>query len=108
MWEYQFSAVSISNLLYYYYYYYYVERQVVQNSRPIDNYKPTRREQEQGEGGAWRTAFNRCRQDTSVSAEGRLAVPWLRWSIAGLSLSSPRSFHLGFVLGKVALGQVLS
>jgi hypothetical protein len=38
------------------------------------------------------------------------AVPWLRWLVAGLSLRrpglAPGSIHVGFVVGKVALGQV--
>jgi hypothetical protein len=38
------------------------------------------------------------------------AVPWLRRLVAGLSLRrpgfDPGSFHVGFVVDKVALGQV--
>jgi hypothetical protein len=49
-----------------------------------DNYKPRRR----------------CGQ----------AVPWLRWLVAGLSPRRPGfasgSIHMGFVVDKVALGQV--
>ena len=40
-----------------------------------------------------------------------VAVPWLRRSVAGLSPwmpgFDPRSVHVGFVVDKVALGQVL-
>ena len=39
-----------------------------------------------------------------------LAVPWLRWLVAGLSQRrpgfDPESVHVGFVVDKVALGQV--
>jgi hypothetical protein len=39
-----------------------------------------------------------------------LAVPWLRQLVTGLSLQTPRltlvSLHVGFVVGKVALGQL--
>ena len=41
-----------------------------------------------------------------------LAVPWLRRLVAGLSLRrpgfDPGSIHVGFVVNKVALGQVFS
>jgi hypothetical protein len=40
------------------------------------------------------------------------AVPWLRWLVAGLSPRrpgfEPGSIHVGFVVDKVALGQVFS
>jgi hypothetical protein len=37
------------------------------------------------------------------------AVPWLRRLVAGLSPGRPRfEFHVGFVVVKVALGQVFS
>jgi hypothetical protein len=34
------------------------------------------------------------------------AVPWLRSLVAGLSPPRPGSIHVGFVVDKVALGQV--
>jgi hypothetical protein len=34
------------------------------------------------------------------------AVPWLRQLVAGLPSRSPGSVHVGFVVDKVALGQV--
>jgi hypothetical protein len=41
---------------------------------------------------------------------GVRAVPWIRSLVAGLSARrpgfAPRSIHVGFVVGKVALGQV--
>jgi hypothetical protein len=41
---------------------------------------------------------------------GRYAVPWLRQLVAGLSSRSPGfvsgSIHVGFMVDKVALGQV--
>jgi hypothetical protein len=40
----------------------------------------------------------------------KLAMPWLRQLVAGISLCRPRfmprSIHVGFVVDKVALGQV--
>ena len=33
-------------------------------------------------------------------------MPWLRWLVTGLSLQNPRSVRVGFVVDKVALGQV--
>jgi hypothetical protein len=39
-----------------------------------------------------------------------MAVPWLRWLVAGLSPRSsgfdPGSVHVGFVVDKVTMGQV--
>jgi hypothetical protein len=35
-----------------------------------------------------------------------MAVPWLRRLVAGLSPRRPASVHVGFVVDKVALGQV--
>jgi hypothetical protein len=50
------------------------------------------------------TFIDICFTDDSV------AVPWLRWLVVGLSLRSPGfslgSIHVGFVVDKVALGQV--
>jgi hypothetical protein len=37
-----------------------------------------------------------------------MAVPWLRWLVAGFSPRRRRSGHVGFVVDKVALGQVFS
>jgi hypothetical protein len=39
-----------------------------------------------------------------------MAMPWLKWLVTGLSLQRagflPKSIHVGFVVDKVALGQV--
>jgi hypothetical protein len=37
-----------------------------------------------------------------------MAVPWLKWLVAGPSVRRPRSVHVGFVVDKVALGRFFS
>jgi hypothetical protein len=56
-------------------------------------------------------SFSPCDSGTVQAVPLYRAVPKLRWLVAGVSLRragfAPGSIHLGFVVDKVALGQVL-
>jgi hypothetical protein len=44
--------------------------------------------------------------ETAMTLNLILNVPWLRQLVAGLSPQRTGSFHMGFVVDKLALGQV--
>jgi hypothetical protein len=58
-------------------------------------------------GEPWWNDIDRATQKNSKKTLSKV-VPWLRWLVAGISPRRPGSIHVGFVVDKVALGQVFS